>query len=674
MTLFFFLDRLVDPLPLLIGALPLGSALVIGLGGKWRLFRGVGTGLLALAMLLSWCLLAFTYYGLTWQQSFTWLALPGSEFRLGIWIDFRVAVMVALTTTISLLVHGYAMVYLQTAHRRYGVLTGSFVSAMLGFWMADNLLGRFMGWELIGWGSYLLIGFWHQKSDAARSSTKAWLTNQLGSVSLLIGILLLRSELGTWNLAELAALPPSALEHRTWLGVARFCLVAGLGAKSAQWPWFSWLSSAMTAPTPASALIHSATLVGAGVYWLVDLAPVLGGTMLTGVACWGAMTAFMGAYAALTQQHAKQVLAYSTISQLGYAVMAVGVGASGVGLLHLVTHAFAKACLFLCIGIVSQWVGTGNMQAMGGLRKKFPVVFGLYLLAACSLLGVPGLAGALSKEAILDCTWAWAHEQALAGHYWAYAVAGLAWVASMLAVVYLGRQAYLVFMGTPRWSSASFSQAAYRAAWVIQGSLVLLALGTLSCWHGSFIGSSNWLLYRLGTVSLPLSHGVLLASWWALGLGGLLWVAWHFKRLPSWPAPWARLSLQGWYLDELAWAIAKAVLNLSSLVTALEHRVVHGLVQAVSKGYILIAQVVHWIDRQVIAGFLQAIGKGYVVLAHGMAWLDRELISRWVLGVASVPRYLGRWHERTQQGSWQLALLWMFLGMGLLLGLIYFLG
>ena len=632
----------------MVGALPLLAALVVGLGGRQRFFQGLGTALLAGAMLLGGYLVVHAYHGTTWRLTFLWLQLPGSAWScslvLGIWVDFPVAVMMGLTTTIHFWVHLYAGAYLQTASRRYVVLSGAFVSVMLGFWMASNLLGRFIGWELIGVGSYLLIGFWYTQEAAAKHSTQAWLINQLGSISLLIGMLLVGSALGTLDLAELAALPPSAYQGHAWLGIARFCLVAGVCAKSAQWPWFSWLSSAMKAPTPASALIHTATLVGAGAYLLVGLAPVLGATALTGVAYVGALTALMGAYAALTQQHAKQVLAYSTISQLGYVVMAVGVGASSVGLFHFVTHAFCKACLFLCLGVVSQFVGTVSMQGMGGLRRVFPGVFGVYLLAALSLVGVPGLAGALSKEAVLACTWAWAREQALVGHYWGYAVPVLAWAAALLSVVYLGRLGYLVFMGTPRWSPVSLPYPTYRISWRMQGSLAALARGTLGGCYGPLLGDAQggWLLQRLGPLPLavPLQHGVLLASLLAMILGCILLTGWRLKDFLPLPSAWHRLSLHGWYLDALVHAVAQTVVCLSRIVVCFEHRVVQGLVRGISVGY--------------------------VVLGHVVGWLDRTLLGGLVLLVATVPRYVGKAHRFTQQGSWQQVLLWMFIGIGLL--------
>ena len=642
-------STLINYLPLVVGALPLSAAFVVGWGGRQRFFYWLGSVLLAGAMLLGWYLLVLAYHGATWHLSFTWLRISDSSLShsllLGVWVDFPVAVMMGLTTTISFWVHLYALTYLQAASRRYIVLAGGFVSAMLGFWMANTLLGRFIGWELIGWGSYLFIGLGYPKEAAAKYSTQAWLINQLGSISLLMGILLIGSALGTLDLEALAALPRAIYRNHDWLGVASFCLVVGVCTKSAQWPWFSWLSNAMTAPTPASALIHTATLVGAGVYLLVGLAPLLGVATLTGVAYVGALTTLMGAYAALTQQHAKQVLAYSTISQLGYAVMAVGVGASSVGLFHFVTHAFSKACLFLCLGAVSQFVGTDSMQNMGGLRKVCPGVFCVYLLAAFSLVGMPGFAGKLSKEAVLACTWAWAQEQALAGHYLGYAVPAFAWVASLLAVVYMGRQCYLVFMGPPRWSSRSSPTPAHRTSWCMQGSMAMLALGTLGRWYGPLLGDvqGSWLLQRLGPLPLtvPLQHGALLASLLAIILGCVLLVGWKCRVLSPLPAVGTQLSLQGWYLDTLVHAVAQLVLGLSRILAHFEHRVVQGL-------------------------FLQGVSVGYVVLGHVVSWLDRALLGGLVLLVAAVPRYVGKAHRLTQQGGWQHALLWMFVGIGLL--------
>ena len=443
--------------------------------------------------------------------------------------------------------------------------------------------------------------------------------------------------------------------------MARCFLLGGVCVKSAQFPWFSWLPSAMTAPTPASALIHTATMVGAGVYLLVGLAPILGIATLTGVAYLGSLTALMGAYAALTQQNIKQVLAYSTISQLGYAVMAVGVGASSIGLFHFVTHAFCKACLFLCIGAVLRFLDqqgeASAMQHMGGLNKALPGTFCAYLIAACSLIGVPGFAGSLSKEAVMACTLAWANQQAQAGSYLGYLVPMLGFFSAFLAVVYMGRQCYLVFMGAPRWLLRKLApKVPYRTPWFMQISMFTLALCSLFFWYGPLTGGikNNWLLQRLVHTpllasTLPVTHtlqyGVTLASVIIMALGLLFLVIWQVRNPATLLFPHNKLALHGWYLDMLVNATARGVLNLSRLTAQFEYLVVSGLVRGISVGYIALSNI--------------------------LGWLDRMLLGGGVLLIASVPRYLGKAHRITQQGNLQHSLLWMFIGIGLLSWGIY---
>ncbi len=656
-------NPLINYLPLMVGALPLLAAVVAGVGHQQRLCRGLATGLLACDMLLGGYLLLCAYKGDTWHGALTWLHIPGSPspFRLILTfcVDFPVAVMVSLATTISFITHLYALAYMQAARQRYSVLTGGFVSAMLGFLMAENLIARFIGWEVIGLGSYLLVSFWYQQEIAVKSGTKVWLINQLGSMSLLTGILIIGSELGNFDLAELAALPKDIYCRKGWLVVARYCLLGGVCVKSAQFPWFSWLPSAMAAPTPASALIHTATMVGAGVFLLVGLAPILGIATLTYVAYLGSFTAFMGAYAALTQRNMKEVLAYSTISQLGYAVMVVGVGASGIGLFHFVTHAFCKACLFLCIGAVSRFLHqqgeASGMQYMGGLNKALPGTFCTYLIAACSLIGVPGFAGSLSKEAVLACTLAWANHQAQAGSYLGYLVPVLGFSSALLAVVYMGRQCYLVFMGVPRWSKL-VPKVPYRTPWFMQISMFTLACCSLFFWYGPLTGGikNSWLLQRLVQTPLlastlpvtdTLQHGVTLASVIIMALGLLFLVIWQVRNPATLLLPRNNLALHGWYLNMLVNATARGMLNLSRLIAQFEHLVVNGLVRGISVGYI--------------------------VLSKMLGWLDNKLLGGGVLLIASVPRYLGKAHRITQQGNLQHFLLCMFIGIGLLAWGIY---
>jgi len=590
------------------------------------------------------------------------LRIPGSPlaFMLSWHIDFPVAVMISLTTTISFFTHLYALVYIQATRQRYLALMGGFVSAMLAFLMAGDLIARLIGWELIGLGSYLFISFWHQEEPAARNSTKAWLINQLGSMILFIGILIIGSELGSFDLTKLATLSKEAYRGNGWIAVARYCLLGGVLTKAAQFPWSSWLPLAMTAPTPASALIHTTTMVGAGVYLLIGLVPILDVATLTWAAYLGSLTAFMGAYSALTQQHIKQVLAYSSISQLGYAVMAVSVGASGVGLFHLVTHAFCKSCLFLCIGVVSRFMLQQNkantMQHMGGLRNVLPGTFWAYFIAACSLVGIPGFAGSSSKEAVLAYTLAWAHQQAQSsGRYLGYLVPVLGFLASFLGIVYMGRQCYLVFMGTPRWSYKLGRKLPYRTPWLMQVSMFALALCSLGFWYRPLSdGLQNWLLQRL--VGIPryasalavtptLQHNVTIVSLVIMASGLLFLVIWERRNPGTLLLPRNQLALHGWYLDKLAHAVAKGGAYLSSMAAQCDSLVVHGLVRG--------------------------MGTGYVILSNLINRLDRKLLGGVVLLIASVPQYFGKAHRTTQQGNLQHTLLWMFVGIGLLFGGIY---
>ena len=650
---------LIHYLPLIVVLLPLLAALVAGLGRNQCCY--LATFLLAGTMFLGGYLLLLAYDGATWHLSLNWLCIAPSPLHwpLGFSVDFPVAVMVCLTTTISFITHLYALAYMQRESRRYFVLTGGFVSAMLGFFMAADLITCFIGWELMGLGSYLLISFWHQEESTAKRGTQAWLTNQVGSTGLLIGILLIGSELGSFNLAELALLAKKVDHSSGWLVVARSCLLVGICTKSAQFPWFSWLPSAMVSPTPASALIHSATMVAAGVYLLISSAPILGAT-LSWLAYLGAVTAFMGAYAALTQQHIKQVLAYSTIAQLGYAVMAIGVGASSAGLFHLVTHAFCKACLFLCAGAIARFLLQRGrvmaMQDMGGLRKEMPIVFCAYLIATCSLVGVPGFGGALSKEAILSATLAWAHQEAVTGNHLGYLVPALGFSAALLAVMYMGRQCCLVFMGTARWSHKGTPCTPYHTPWLMQISIVSLAFFSLGWLYNpwSLNGDSSWLLQRLAhvprltttlSVTAKMQHGGMLLSLGFALLGLLLLVAWRLKSLPT-PPLLTKLSLHGWYLALFTKIIASGGLYASRLTAQF--------------------------DRLIVGGLVRTTAVRYVVVANVIGWLDQKLLGGVVIFVSSVPKYLGRVHRTTQQGSFQQSLVWLLIGIGLLYWGIYF--
>ena len=650
------MELFINYLPFIVGVLPLLVAVVVALDYRQKPKYLFATLLLALTMLLGAYLMVLTYRGLTWHRVFTWFHQSNSplSFRLLLSynVDFPVAVMVGLTTTLNFIVHLYALAYMQTARKRYIVLTGGFVSAMLVFLMAENLWARFIGWELIGLGSYLFISFWYQQEIAAKNFTSTWIINQLGSMSLLIGILLIDSELG--HASVLSELTKDVDSSNNWLAIAKYCLLGGIGIKSVQFPWFGWLSRAMTAPTPASALIHTATVVSAGIYLLIDLVPILDTAMLTWIAYWGSLTAFMGACAASAQQHPKQVLAYSTISQLGYVMMAVGVGASNVGLFHFITHAFCKACLLLCIGAVSRFkLQQNNVNAMkpiGSLSKLMPSTFCAYFLAACSLVGIPGSAGFLSKEAVLACTLSWAYQQAESGSYWGYLVPALGFLSSFLGIIYIGRQCYLVFMDTPRWSYKLAPSISYRTPRLMKSSMIASGLCSLGFWY-ELLGDSqnNWLVYQLAqtprlasklVITAKLQQGVAMISISTVALGLLVLITWKLRSSTNLLLPRIKLLLHGWYLNILTSAVARGGLYLSRLMAQFDHLVINGLVRV--------------------------IGISYLALGNIISWLDQKLLSGTVLLIASIPRYLGKAHGITQQGNLQHSLLWIFLSIGLL--------
>ncbi|NJL15458.1 MAG: NADH-quinone oxidoreductase subunit L [Microscillaceae bacterium] len=320
-------------------------------GDAWG--SGLATGALFVVALL-----ALVLAGRLWGSPGQSLSLPWFSLNRRVYfdLDFRLdslgGLMIALVSLVSALVHLYSLAYMRSdpAKTRYFAYLGLFTFAMLGLVMSDNLLVMYFFWELVGLSSYLLIGFWYEKPAAFRAAKKAFLLNRIGDAGFLIGIFLVYQAFGTWQISEIAH---QLFQNHTQLPVSHayfsltgFFLFCGAMAKSAQFPLQIWLPDAMEGPTPVSALIHAATMVAAGVYLVGRLFFMLNIEVLTIIACLGTITAFIGSFGALVQSDLKKILAYSTISQLGYMMMGLGVGAYSAGLLHLFTHAFFKAGLF----------------------------------------------------------------------------------------------------------------------------------------------------------------------------------------------------------------------------------------------------------------------------------------------------------------------------------------
>jgi NADH-quinone oxidoreductase subunit L len=375
-----------------------------------------------------------------------WLPSDGKTLAdVGVLVDPTSTIMLCLVSLVALLVQVYSLGYLhdepKPALGRYYTYQSLFAFSMMGLTLAPNLLQLFMCWELVGLCSYLLIGFWYQRPSAARAAGKALWITKAGDVGLLIGIVLLWRQSGTFDLTELHSLAASGALPLAGLSVITFCIYLGAMGKSAQFPFHVWLPDAMEGPTPVSALIHAATMVTAGVYllvrteWLFALTP----DVLLIVAWIGAFTALLAAVLACVQDDIKRVLAYSTVSQLGYMMTAIGAGAAAAGFFHLLTHGLFKALLFLGAGSVIHAVGSNDLPRMGGLARRMPQTAIVFIIGTLSLAGIPLFGGYLSKEEILGAVWA----GGLPGPF------AVLMLVAFLTAFYMFRVVFLAFFGAP---------------------------------------------------------------------------------------------------------------------------------------------------------------------------------------------------------------------------------
>ena len=452
-------------LSIVVLLLPLLSFVILIFFNRRLPRRGdfIGLGILGTAFGISayifWTVIVQTYdpaFRIAWD--FTWIDLgnvPGVgplQIKMGVVIDNLTAIMLAMVTLISLLVHLYSTGYMagDKNYGRYFAFLGIFTFSMLGIVLSDNLFSIYIFWELVGLSSYLLIGFFFEKDSAADAQKKAFLANRVGDIGMWLGILILYSQFHTFSFEQIYANLAAGNFglSNAWLTAAGILLFMGCVGKSAQFPLHVWLPDAMEGPTPVSALIHAATMVAAGVYFVARIFVMLTPDALHVIAFIGACTAFMAATIAITQNDIKRVLAYSTVSQLGYMVLGLGVGAYSASLFHLVTHAFFKACLFLGSGaIIHAMHHEQDMRWMGGLRKHMPWTFATFTLATLALAGLPLTSGFLSKDAILAGAIGFAKVE---GGGIFYIIPVLGFFSAMLTAFYMGRQIWLVFFGESR--------------------------------------------------------------------------------------------------------------------------------------------------------------------------------------------------------------------------------
>jgi len=466
----------------LIPFLPLSAFVINGLFGRWMKEQAHWVPIAA--VLTSFVLSVITLFEVMGGQVgggqiYSWIVSGGFDVHIGFKVDQLTAVMLIVVTTVSSLVHIYSVGYMHgdKGYPRFFAYLALFTFSMLMLVMADNFLQLYVFWEAVGLCSYFLIGFWYEKKSASDAAKKAFVVNRVGDFGFGLGIMLVFVTFGTLNYDTVfAAIGGHAGETVNILGtqiglftVIALLLFTGAMGKSAQLPLHVWLPDAMEGPTPVSALIHAATMVTAGVFMVARCHPIFNQSQAAlDVVTWvGGITALFAATIALTQYDIKRVVAYSTISQLGYMFVGCGVGAYTAGVFHLMTHAFFKGLLFLGAGsVIHAMSGEQDMRMMGGLKKKIPWTYWTFLLASISISGIPPFAGFFSKDEIL---WK-AFESHGAGHTVYYLLA----IAAFLTAFYSFRVIFMTFWGESR-AEGEAAHHVHESPKVMLGPLVILA-------------------------------------------------------------------------------------------------------------------------------------------------------------------------------------------------------
>ncbi len=552
---------------LLILLLPLAGAVLNGMLGlfvpAWRknktLLGGLATACVAVPFALTVLLFLYFHEEPLIATFFTWMQAGDLDLSFAYRIDQLSLIMTLVVTGVGSLIHLYSIGYMHDddGFWKFFAFLNLFIFMMLNLVLADNLVVLFLGWEGVGLCSYLLIGFWYKELKNTEAANKAFIVNRIGDFAFLLAMFLLFRELGSLDFGTILADPASLSQGTTMWAV--LLLFIGATGKSAQIPLFVWLPDAMAGPTPVSALIHAATMVTSGLYLLARMSPVVlnAPDIMMVIAIVGALTAIMAATIAITQNDIKRVLAYSTVSQLGYMFMAAGVGAFFVAIFHVMTHAFFKACLFLGSGSVIHAMhhvehdlehkgvdvhhagadgghfDAQDMRTMGGLKKYMPSTRWTYLLATFAIAGIPLFAGFFSKDEILFKAFEYGYDGN--GYAWFVWIIGL--ITALLTAFYMMRSYMLTFEGEERWPNADEVHAHESPATM---TIPLWVLGILSV-IGGFIGLPgviahgewNWIhgfLVGHGDVVGPVAEAAvsphdpsfLTIEWGLIALGSLI--------------------------------------------------------------------------------------------------------------------------------------------------------
>lgn len=593
----------------LVPLVPLAAFAVVLAGGR-RLPRmlaaGLGIAAAGVAFASSLAMLWLVSAGESGGVSVPWLRLGATVLDVGVHVDALSAVMVVVVSFVSLLVQVYSIGYMADEERFrwfYGAIS-LFTAAMLGVVLADGWLLMYMCWEVMGLASYLLIGFWYEDEKVPPASMKAFLVTRLGDVGFAVALVLIWVNAGSFTFEPVI----HAVESGAWAGptliAAALLLFMGAMGKSAQFPLHVWLPDAMAGPTPGSALIHAATMVAAGVYLVARSFPLFEAVpvTLTVVGAVGTTTAVMGALIALAMSDIKKVLAYSTISQLGYMFLALGTGNWVAAIFHLMTHAFFKALLFLAAGSVIHSTHTQELHELGGLWRKMPWTTATWVLGALSLAGIPPLAGFWSKDEILL--------SALHSGQRGFLVAGVATAA--LTAFYMARTTLLAFF-VP--SSEEETSHAHESPWVMTGPLVALAVLAVTA---GLVGSpltGHAFAQMLGEHEAAEPSIVLIAVAVGAALAAIA-LAWssYIKHLFE-PDGYFRSRLVSGLLAHRLWldeiyhgALVAPLMRVAALLWKTDGRVIDGTVNAVGGAGIGSSRFLATFDRSGVDGAVDVLG------------------------------------------------------------------
>ncbi len=614
----------------IILALPLAGAAINGLFGKrWpqSAVNSVAVGSVSLAF-LAVAELVREFVHLAQDQIpyvgnyFTWITAGAFRVDFSLQVDQLTIVMLLVVSFVGMLIHIYSTGYMahEGGYCRFFSYLNLFMFFMLTLVMAANLIVMFVGWEGVGLCSYLLIGFWFLKKSAADAGKKAFIVTRIGDLGFMVGVLLVFWTFNSENFSEIflqaGHMPAESATHVGVLTAICLLLFAGAVGKSAQLPLYVWLPDAMEGPTPVSALIHAATMVTAGVYMVARMHPLFSRAPIAMfvVAVVGAVTAFYSATIGLVQTDIKKVLAYSTVSQLGYMFLACGVGAYAASIFHLMTHAFFKGLLFLAAGsVIHAMGGEQDMMKMGGLRQKIPVTYWTMLIATLAIAGIPGFAGFFSKDEILEAAGSGPH-----ANLWLWL---LGVVGAGLTSFYMFRLVFLTFFGKPRFDEHKVH--VHESPKNMTVPLMILAFCSIfGGWFAAphLVGGTEYFdsflhpvfssyqvqavaeqagsLAESGVATSPameLAHA--LTSWpVTVGISGLLVAWWFYIKNPDAPKRLAQrihglylLLLNKYYVDEVyAAVIVRPLLWISTNV--LWHGVDQGLIDGIVNGSARVAR------------------------------------------------------------------------------------